>query len=48
MRKSRAVFPDINIDANPLAALAMQQGVFTVTGACGQVLSEILTLFQAA
>lgn len=47
-RRPGAVIVDINIDANPFAALAARQGGFAVTGTCGQVLPEILALFQAA
>jgi NAD-dependent deacetylase len=47
-RRYRAVIVDINIDVNPFAALATRQGGFAVKGTCGQVLPEILALFQAA
>lgn len=47
-RRHSAVIVDVNIDVNPFAALATRQGGYAVTGTCGQVLPEILALFQAA
>ena len=47
-RRYNALIVDVNIDVNPFAALAARQGGFAVTGTCGQVLPEILALFQEA
>lgn len=47
-RRYKAVIVDVNTDRNPFAALAVRQGGFAVTGTCGQILPEILALFQAA
>ena len=47
-RRHSAVIVDVNIDVNPFAALATRLGGYAVTGTCGQVLPEILALFQAA
>lgn len=47
-RRHGAVIVDINVEANPFAALASRQGGFAVKGASGSVLPEILSLFEAA